>query len=69
MCIQLSHTKNKLGEITLPNIKSYYIATVIKTMWYCYRDRHIDQRNSLDNLEIDPHHQAQWIFDKGGKTI
>lgn len=69
MYIQLLHTKIKIGGITPPNIKAYYIATVIKTVWYCFRDKHIDQRKSLNNLEIDPHKHAQWIFDKGGKAI
>ena len=69
MYIKLLHTKNKMEGITLPNTNTYYFATVIKALWYCYRDRCIDQRNSLDNLEIDPHKHAQWIFDKGGKAI
>jgi hypothetical protein len=42
---------------------------VIKTAWYCYRYRQVDQWNRIEDSEMYPHNYSHLIFDKGGKTI
>ena len=61
--------KRTPGGITMPDLKLYYRAIVIKTAWFWYTDRQVNQWNIIEDPEMNPHTYNHLIFDKGPKTI
>jgi len=59
--------KDKAGDNTLPDVKLYFKAIVIKREWH--KNRHMDHWPRRASPEIYPHRHAQLIYDSGTKNI
>ena len=58
---------NHKRTITILAFRQYYKATVIKTVWHWYKNRHEEQWKRTETSEIKTDTYGQLIFNKGGK--
>ena len=57
--------KNKTEGIILSDFKLYYKTIVIKTVLYCYKNRHTDVWNGIKSPDMNPHLYWQLIMTLG----
>jgi hypothetical protein len=63
------NNKRTSSRITIPDLKLYYRAIVIKIAWYWDSNRQVDEWNRIEDPEMNPHTSGHLIFNKGTKTI
>jgi hypothetical protein len=63
------NNKRTSGRITISDLRLHYRAIVLKSAWYWYNDRQVEQWNRIEDPKMKPHTYGHLIFGKRAKTI
>lgn len=66
-CERISHCGLICISLLISDVGNFFIY-LLETGWYWHKKRHMDQRNRLEKLEINPCLCGQLIFDKDAKN-
>ena len=61
--------EEKAGECILHNFQTKATATVIKTVWYWYKDTNTDKWHKIESIGTNLNIYGQLIFDTLAQTI
>jgi hypothetical protein len=53
----------------MPDTKLYHRAIVIKSVWYWYSNRQVNQWNVIEDPDVNPYTYEHLIFDKEANNI
>ena len=52
--------KNRVEGLALSNFKTYCRLTMIKTLWYCHKNRNTDQWERVESSKMNFHRNKIW---------